>query len=78
MGNPRFRIEFVSIWGSTYALGEASWRGGAADHLPLYWCALVAGRTFHSQSTDLPAVLGWSEETWVSAPPVLVGAAVGS
>ena len=27
MGNPRFRIEFVSIWGSTYTLG-------ADGHLP--------------------------------------------
>ena len=25
MGSPRFRIEFVSIWGSTYILSQSFW-----------------------------------------------------
>ena len=52
--------------------------GGAADNKPLHWPALGACCKFHCQSIKLPTVFGRSEEMWVSTPPILVGATVGS
>jgi hypothetical protein len=59
-------------------LGEGSLGCRTATHKQLYWRVEAAHSKFHCPLTYILAVFGRSEEMWVCALPVLVGAANGS